>query len=131
MCSGTGRQKWQKQRQRKGRQQSTKKWQQKCSNITLNVILNITWLRRKEQEAAVCGCDNSCNGVGSQQWQARGQATVAKAKAAQGQTTINQKAIAIPAKTVLLAAETVVAMSVAAAVPTAAMVAMTRQPWQW
>ncbi len=34
----------------------------------------------KEQEAAVCGCDNSCNGVGSQQRQARGQATVAKSR---------------------------------------------------
>ena len=48
-------------------------------------------LRRKEQEAAVCGRDNSGNGVGSQQRQARGQAMVVKAEAAQGQTAINQK----------------------------------------
>jgi len=30
-------------------------------------ILNITRLRRKEQGAAVCGCNNSGNGIGSQQ----------------------------------------------------------------
>jgi len=68
--------------------------------------LNITWLRRKEQGAAVCGRENSRsgNGVGSQQRKAREQATVAKAEAAQGQPTINHKAVAIAAKTVLVAA---------------------------
>ena len=40
-------------------------------------ILNITRLRRKEPGAAVCGCDNSGNGIGSQQRQAQGQAMVA------------------------------------------------------
>ena len=40
------------------------------------------------------GHDDSGNGVGSQQWQARGQAKLAKAEAAQGQTTINQKVAA-------------------------------------
>ena len=47
-------------------------------------ILNITRLRWKEQGAAVSGRDDSGNGIGSQQRQAQGQATVAKAEAAQG-----------------------------------------------
>ncbi len=88
------------------------------------------WLQRKEQGAAVCGRDGSCNGVGSQQQQARGQATVAKAEAAKGQTTINQKAVAIAAESVLVAAETAAAVAVAGAMATAAMAATTRQPWQ-
>jgi hypothetical protein len=92
--------------------------------------LNITRLRRKEQGAGVCGCGNSGNGVDSQ-WQQRwGQATVAKAEAAQGQTTINQKAVAIAAETVLVVAEMAATVAVAAAMATVAMVARTRQPWQ-
>jgi hypothetical protein len=84
-----GRQQWQKQRQCKGRQQSTKKWQQRCSKWYLNCnILNITRLLRMEQGAAVCGRSDRGNGVGSQQRQAQGQATVAKAEAVQGHTTI-------------------------------------------
>jgi len=64
--------------------------------------LNITRLRRKEQGAAVCGHDDSGNGVSSQQRQARGQATVAEAEAAQGQTTMNQKVVAMAAEMVLV-----------------------------
>ena len=60
-------------------------------------------LRWKEQGAAVYGRDNSGNGVGSQQRQVRGQATVAEGEAAKGQTTINQKAVAIAAELVLMA----------------------------
>ncbi len=48
-------------------------------------------MRRKEQDEAVCGRDNSGNGVDSQQRQWQGQATVVEAEAVQGQTTINQK----------------------------------------
>jgi len=92
--------------------------------------LNITQLRRKEQGAAVCGRDDSGNYVGSQQRHARGQATVAKAEAAKGQTTINQKAVAIAAESVLVAAETAAAMAVAAAMAAVAMAATTQQPWQ-
>ena len=84
---------------------------------------------RKEQGAAVCGRDDSVNGVGSQQRQVRGQATVAEAEAAQGQTTINQKAVAIAAELVMVAAETATAVAVAAAMATAAMAATTQQPW--
>jgi hypothetical protein len=66
-------------------QQSTKKWQQRCSKYYFEChILNITRLRRKEQGAAVCGCDEGGNGVGSQQRQAQGQTMVAKAEAVQG-----------------------------------------------
>ena len=56
---------------------------------------------------------------------------VAKAEAAQGQTTINQKAVAIAAETVLVAAEMAAAMAVAGAKATVVVVATTRQPWQW
>ena len=126
MCSGGGRQQWRKQRQREGRQQSTKKWQQRCSKYYFKCnILNITRLRRKEQGAAVCGRVDSGNGVDSQRQQRRGQATVAEAEAAQGQTTINQKAVAIAAEMVLVAA----AVAEAAAMATAAMAATTWQPW--
>ena len=115
----------------RGQTTINQKWQQRCSKFYFKCnILNITWLRRKEQGAAVCGRDDSCNGVGSQQWQARAQATVAEAEAAKGQTTINQKAVAIAAESVLVAAETAAAVAVAAAMTTAAMVATTRQPWQ-
>jgi len=57
---------------------------------------------------------------------------VAKAEAVQGQTTINQKAVAIAAETVLVAAEmaAAVAVAVAAAMATVAMVATMQQPWQ-
>ena len=55
---------------------------------------------------------------------------MAKAEAAQGQTTINQKAVAIAAKTVLVAAEMAAAVAVAAAMATVAMVGTTRQPWR-
>ena len=97
-CSGV--------RQREGRQHSTKKWQQRCLKYYFKCnILIITRLRRKNQGAAVCGRGNSGNGVNSQRWQWWGQATVAEAEAAQGQTTINQKAVAIAAETVLVAAE--------------------------
>ena len=68
--------------------------------------------------AVVCSRDNSCNGVGSQQQQVQGQASVAEAEAAKGQTTINQKAVAIAAETVLVAAEMAAAMAVAAAMAT-------------
>jgi hypothetical protein len=47
-----------------------------------------------------------------------------------GQTTINQKVVAIAAETVLVAAEMVAAMAVALAMATMAMVATTWQPWQ-
>jgi len=93
-------------------------------------ILNITQLRRKEQGAQVCGCSDSGNGVNSQRWLWRGQATVAEAEAAQGQTTISQKVVAIAAKTVLVAAEMAAAVAVAAAMATVAMVGTTQQPWQ-
>ena len=110
MRSGEGKQQWQKQRQHEGRQQSTIKWQQRCSKYYFKCnILNITRLWRKEQGAAVCGRDDSGNGVGSQ----RGQATVAEEEAAQGQTTINQQAVAMAVETVLVAAR------------------RQRQPWQW
>jgi hypothetical protein len=56
--------------------------------------LNITRLRQKEQGAAVCSRGVSGNGVNSQRRQRRGQAMVAKAEAAQEQTTINQKVAA-------------------------------------
>ena len=49
---------------------------------------------------------------------------------AQGQTTINQKAVAIAAETVLVAAEMAAAVAVALAMATMAMVATTWQPWQ-
>jgi len=80
----------------------------------------------------VCGLGNSGNGIVSQRRQWRGQATVAKAEAVQGQTTINQKAIAIAAETVLVAAEMAAAVAVAAAMATMVMimVATTRQPWK-
>ena len=55
---------------------------------------------------------------------------VAEAEAAKGQATINQKALAIAAESVLVAAETAAAMAVGAAMATAAMAATTRQPWQ-
>jgi hypothetical protein len=55
---------------------------------------------------------------------------VAKAEAAQGQTTINQKAVAMAAETVLVTAEMAAAVAVAAAMATAAMVATMQQPWQ-
>jgi hypothetical protein len=58
----------------------------------------------------VCSRDDSGNGISSQQRQARGQATVAEAEAAQGQTTINQKMVAIAAETVLVVAETAAAV---------------------
>ena len=47
------------------------------------------------QRAAVCGRNASGNGVRSQQRQRRGQATVAVAEAARGQTSINHKVAAI------------------------------------
>ena len=79
----------------------------------------------------VCSHDDSGNGVGSQQLQARGQATVAEAEAVQGQTTINQKAVAMAAEMVLVTAEMVAAVAMAAVMATAAMAATTtRQPWQ-
>ena len=60
----------------------------------------------------------------------RAQATVAEAEAAKGQTSINQKAMAIAAELVLVAAETAAAMAVAAEMVTAAMAATMRRPWQ-
>ena len=118
-------------RQHEGRQQSTKKGQQRCSKYYFKCnILNITWLWRKEQGAVVCVHDDSGNGVSSQQLQARGQATSAEAEAAQGQTKINQKAVAIAAEMVLVTAEMAADVAVAAAMVTAAMAATTRQPWQ-
>ena len=82
--------------------------------------------------AAVCGLGNSGNGIVSQRRQRWGQATVAEAEAAQGQTTINQKVVAIAAEMVLVAAEmaAAVAVAAAAAMVTMVMVATTRQPWQ-
>jgi hypothetical protein len=58
------------------------------------------------------------------------QATVAEAEAAKGQTTINQKVVAIAAELVLVAVETAVAVAGAAAMATAAMAGTMRQPWQ-
>jgi hypothetical protein len=55
---------------------------------------------------------------------------VAKAEAAQGQTTINQKAVAIAAETVLVTAEMLGSVAVASAMATAEMAATTWQPWQ-
>ena len=55
---------------------------------------------------------------------------MAKAEAAKGQTTINQKVVAMAAETVLVTAEMAAAVAVAAAMATVAMVATTRQPWQ-
>ncbi len=55
---------------------------------------------------------------------------MAKAEAAQGQTTINQKAAAIAAETVMVTAEIAAAVAVAAAMAVAAMAATTWQPWQ-
>jgi hypothetical protein len=55
---------------------------------------------------------------------------VAEAEAAKGQTSINQKAMAIAAELVLVAAETAAAMAVAAEMVTAAMAATMRRPWQ-
>jgi len=44
-----------------------KKWHQRCSKYYFKCnILNITWLWRQEQGAAVCGCGDSFNGVDSQ-----------------------------------------------------------------
>jgi hypothetical protein len=72
MCSGGGRQQWRKQRQRMGRQQSTKKWQQRCSKYYFKCyILNITQLQQKEQGAAVCAMVSAANSgkhEGRQQW---------------------------------------------------------------
>ena len=70
-------------------------------------------MQRKEQGAAVWGRDDSGNGVGNQQRQARGQATVVKAEAAQGQTSINQQVVTIAVEMVLVVAR------------------RQRQPWQW
>jgi hypothetical protein len=55
---------------------------------------------------------------------------VAEAEAVQGQTTINQKVVAITAELVMVAAETATAVAVAAAaaMATAAMAATTQQP---
>ena len=50
----------------------------------------------------------------------KGRQMVAKAEAAQGQTTINQKAVAMAAETVLVTAEMAAAVAVAAAIATAA-----------
>ena len=50
-----------------------KKWHQRCSKYYFKCnILNITWLWRQEQGAAVCGCGDSFNGVDSQQRQCEG-----------------------------------------------------------
>ncbi len=83
-------------------------------------------LRRKEQGAAVFGRGHSGNGVGSQQGQRGGQAMVTEAEAAREQTTINQKAVAIAAVTVLVTAEMVAAAMAAVMVlaPTGAEVAV-------
>jgi hypothetical protein len=80
------------------------------------------------QGAVVCGCNNSVNGVSSQQRQAREQATEVNAVAVKGQTTINQKAVAIAAKSLLVSAETATAVAVAAAMAPAAM-AVTMRRW--
>ena len=115
----------------RGQTAINQKWQQRSSTYYFKCnILNITRLRWKEQGAAVCGCDDSANGVGRQQRQVQAQATVAEAEAAKGQTSINQKAMAIAAKLVLVAAETAAAIAVAAEMVTAAMAATTRRPWQ-
>ena len=55
---------------------------------------------------------------------------MAEAEAAQGQTTINQKAVAIAEETVMVTAEMAAAVAVAAAMAVAAMVATTWQLWQ-
>ena len=59
---------------------------------------------------------------------------VVKAEEAQGQTTINQKAVPIAAETVVAESAAAVAVAVAAAVAaamaTAAMAAAMQQPWQ-
>ena len=57
---------------------------------------------------------------------------VAKAEAVKGLTTINQKAVAIAAESVLVAVETAAAVAVAAAAAMvmAAMSGTTGQPWQ-
>jgi len=57
---------------------------------------------------------------------------VAEAEAAKGQTTINQKAVAIAAELMLVAVETAAAAAVAAAAAMvmAAMSGTTGQPWQ-
>ena len=74
--NGGGRQRWPKRRQHKGRQQSTKKWQQRCSKYDIKCnILNITRLWWKEQGAGGSGCSDSGNGINSQRRQRRGQAT--------------------------------------------------------
>ena len=55
---------------------------------------------------------------------------VAEAEAAQRQTIINQKAVAMAAEMVLMTAEMVAAVAVAAAMAMAAMAATMWQPWQ-
>ena len=55
---------------------------------------------------------------------------MAEAEAVQGQTTINQKAVAIAAEMVLVVAEMAAAVAVAATMAMVAMVVTTRQPWQ-
>jgi hypothetical protein len=55
---------------------------------------------------------------------------VAKVDAVQGQTTINQKVVAIAAEMVLVVVEMAAAVAVAATMATVAMVVTTRQPWQ-
>ena len=89
--------------------------------------MNITQLQWKEQRASVCGRNGSGNGVGSQQRQVRGHATVDEEEAAKGQTAINQKAVAIAAETVLVAAETAAAVATTSAMAAAAMAATTQQ----
>ena len=53
-----------------------------------------------------------------------------EAEAAKGQTTINQKVVAMAAETVLVTVEMAAAIAVAVAMATAAMAAITLQPWQ-
>jgi hypothetical protein len=53
-----------------------------------------------------------------------------EAEAVQGQTTINQKAVAMAAETMLVMAEMAAAVAVASAMATTAMAATMRQPWQ-
>ena len=55
---------------------------------------------------------------------------MAKAEAAQGQSTINQKAVVIAAKMVMVAVEMAAAVAVAVATATVAMEATMWQPWQ-
>jgi hypothetical protein len=55
---------------------------------------------------------------------------MAEAEATQGQTTINQKKVAIAAETVMVTAEMAAAVAVAAAMAVAATAATTWQPWQ-